>query len=278
VERFGVTTDYFAVMQIPLKKGRVFSKGDRAGSEPVIVIGERTARTLFPDGNAIGQHVRVGGADSGPWRRIVGIVGDVRHQELASPPILQMYTPQAQFTDSFLTVLLQGGRDSAVLADEARRAIWQVASDVPVYNATPLAELVDRSVGPRRFVMVLLEAFGATALLMTAVGLYGVVSCAVTERTRELGIRAALGATRADIARLVLGSGLAVVGIGLTAGTAIAVVATRSLAPSLYEVSPTDPATFGGAIVILLGAAIAAQTAPVLRATRVDPAIALQAE
>ena len=275
-ERYGVTSDYFRVMQIPLKSGRLFSDADRANAEAVLIIGERTARTLWPKGDAIGHHVRIGDHANGPWRTIVGVVGDVRHEELAAPPTLQMYTPQSQVTDSYLTVVIRSGANPSPLAGEARRAIWSVAGDVPVYNVTRLADLVARSVGPRRFMMVLLELFGAIALLMTAVGLYGVISYSVVERTREIGIRAALGASRADIVRLVIGGGLAIVAAGLAIGVGVAAAATRYLQGSLYAVSPTDPATFAGVVCVLFVVAALAQGVPVARATRVDPAVALR--
>ena len=275
-ERYGVTPDYFKVMRIPLKRGRLFLESDRANAEPVLIVGERTARTLWPKGDAIGHHVRIGDHASGPWRTIIGVVGDVRHAELAAPPTMQMYTPQSQVTDSFLTVVIRGGGDPSLLAGEARRAIWSVASDVPIDNVTPLADLVAQSVGPRRFMMVLLELFGGVALLMTAVGLYGVLSYSVAERTREIGIRAALGASRADIVRLVLGGGLAVVSAGLGIGVVIAVASTRYLQGSLYAVSPTDPVTFAGVVCVLFAVAVLAQGVPVARATRVDPSVALR--
>ena len=264
-------------MRIPLRRGRLFTDADRAGAENVMLVGEQTARALWPDGDPIGQHVRIGGYD-GPPRTIVGIVGDVRHQELAAPPTLQMYTPQAQLTDSFLTMVIRSGGEPATLAGEARRAIWSVAGDVPVYEIAPLSELVARSVGPRRFVMVLLGLFGAVALLMTAIGVYGVISYSVAERTREIGIRAALGAARGDIVRLIVGGGLAVVGAGLAAGVIAAAIATRFLASSLFEVSATDPATFLAVAGVLLVVALAAQAIPIARAMRVDPSIALRQE
>jgi putative ABC transport system permease protein len=275
-ERYGVTPDYFRVMRIPLKSGRVFSDADRADAEAVLIVGERTARTLWPKGDAIGRHVRIGDHASGPWRTIIGVVGDVRHEELAAPPSMQMYTPQSQVTDSYLTVVIRGGGDPARLAGEARRAIWSAAGDVPIYNVTTLADLVEQSVGPRRFMMVLLELFGAVALLMTAVGLYGVISYSVVERTREIGIRSALGASRADIVRLVLGGGLTIVAAGLAIGVIIAAAATRYLQGSLYAVSPTDPATFAAVVCVLFAVAALAQGVPVARAMQVDPAVALR--
>ena len=275
VERYSVTAEYFSVMRIPLRRGRLFTDADRAGAETVILIGEQTARTLWPNADPIGQKVSIGAAD-GPWRTIVGIVGDVRHKELAAPPTMQMYTPQAQVTDSYLTMVVRSGGDPAILANEARRAIWSVAGDVPVYEIAPLKDLVSRSVGPRRFVMVLLELFGAVALLMTAVGVYGVISYSVAERTREIGIRAALGASRRDILRLIVGGGLAVVCAGLAVGVLIALAATRFLEGSLYNVSATDPATFLGVAVVLLAVALVAQSVPIARAMRVDPTVALR--
>jgi putative ABC transport system permease protein len=278
VERYSVTPEYFTVMRIPLRRGRLFTEADRASSESVMLVGEQTARTLWPGIDPIGQHVRIGSATEGPWRTIVGIVGDVRHRELAAPPTMQMYAPQAQLTDSFLTFVMRSNGDASILANEARRAIWSVASDVPVYQVAPLADLVAMSVGPRRFVMLLLGCFGAVALLLTAVGLYGVISYTVNERTREIGVRAALGASHADIVRLVVGGGIRVVVAGLIAGVVTAAVSTRYLEGSLYGTSATDPATFAVVAVVLLLVTLAAQGIPILRALRVDPAVALRQE
>jgi putative ABC transport system permease protein len=277
VERYSVTPDYFSVMRIPLRRGRLFTDGDRASSEFVMLIGERTARVLWPGADPIGQRVRIGGY-SGPWITIVGIVGDVRHRELAAPPTMQMYLPETQFTDSDLTLVLRADGDPAALAGEARGAIWSVAKGVPVFEVAPLTELVARSVGPRRFVMLLLEAFGVVALLMTAVGVYGVISYSVAERTREIGIRTALGASSRDIVRLVMGAGLLVVCAGVAVGALTAAGATRFLAGSLYEVSATDPATFATVALLLVAVAVIAQAVPIARAMRVDPTVALRQE
>ncbi len=277
VERYSVTPDYFAAMRIPLRRGRLFTSGDRAGSENVIIIGERTARMVWPNADPIGQHVRIGGYD-GPLRTVVGIVGDVRHRELALPPTMQMYLPQAQVTDSFLTFVIRAAGEPTALAASARSAIWSVAADVPVRDVALLSDLVARSVAPRRFVMRVLELFGVVALLLTAVGVYSVLSYAVAERTREFGIRAALGAPPISIARAVVGSGLAVVGAGLGAGVLIAIAATRYLDSFLFNVSATDPWTFATVAITLVAVALAAHGVPVMRALRVDPAVALRQE
>jgi predicted permease len=275
VERYSVTPEYFRVMRIPLLRGRLISDADREGAERVMLIGERTARSIWPNADPLGERVQVGGAD-GPAYRIVGIVGDVRHSDLAAPPTMQMYLAQRQRTDSFLTVVIRADGDPVRLAGDARRAIWSVASDVPVFQVASLQQLVAKSVGPRRFVMLLLELFGAIALLMTAVGIYGVIAYWVAERTREIGVRAALGASRFDIARLVVGSGMAMVAAGLAAGCAVAFAATRALQSSLFGVSATDPATFVAVAIVLLAVTLLAQLIPVLRATRVDPVVALR--
>jgi putative ABC transport system permease protein len=277
VERYSVTPEYFAVMRIPLRRGRLFTDADRAGTENVMIIGEQTARTVFPDADPIGHRVRIGGSE-GPFRTIVGIVGDVRHYELAAAPTMQMYMPQAQLTDSFLTFAIRTAGEPTALAAPARAAIGEIGRDVPVYSVAPLAELVERSIATRRFVMRLLEIFGAAALLLTAVGVYGVVSYAVTERTRELGIRAALGASRRDIARLVLGGGLTLVFAGLGAGFLLAIAATRLLESSLFGVGATDPPTFAGVAAVLVAIALAAHALPLARAMGVDPAEALRQE
>jgi putative ABC transport system permease protein len=277
-ERYGVTPDYFSLMKIPLLHGRTFTADDTRSSDPVIVIGERTARVVWPTSDAIGEHVRTGDGEHGPWRRVIGIVGDVRHRDLASPPTPQMYTPQAQLTDSYLTVVIRAHSDPALLASAAREAIRSVAKDVPISEVASLSSLVDRSIGPRRFVKLLLELFGLVALTMTAVGVYGVISYSVAERTREIGIRTALGASRDDIVRLILVNGSTVIVAGIAVGLALAAFATRFLESSLYGVSPVDPATLASVAALLLGVGFVAQLIPIARATRVDPSIALRQE
>ena len=277
VERFSVTPEYFDVMRIPLRRGRLFTNADRATTENVMLIGEQTARTLWPNADPIGQRVRIGGND-GPWRTIVGIVGDVRHQELAAAPTLQMYMPQAQLPDSFLTLVMRSSVDPASLTPLARKAIWSVAGDVPIYQVATLEDLVAKSVAPRRFIMILLEIFGGLALLLTAIGVYGVISYSVTERTREIGIRAALGATPRNIVRLILGSGLTTVNAGLAVGLVAALGATRYLESSLFEVHAHDPATFVTIALVLFAVAVGAQIVPIARALRVEPNVALRQE
>jgi putative ABC transport system permease protein len=277
VERYSVTPAYFSAMRIPLIRGRLFAEADRAGAEPVVVIGEQTARLVWPGQDPLGQHIRFGSPTS-PIYTVVGIVGDVRHYEMAKPPTPQFYVPQRQFTDSFLTVVVRTGGDAGAVAGDVRRAIAAAATDVPVFGVAPLSDLVARSVGSRRFVMVLLELFGGVALLLTAIGIYSVLSSNVSERTREIGVRSALGATRADVARLVLGSGMTTVLIGMLAGCVLALGLTRFLQASLFGVSPDDPITFAIVTLTLLTVAFVAQALPVARAMRVDPTAAMRQE
>ncbi len=185
---------------------------------------------------------------------------------------------ERQTADALLTLVLRADGDLGTLAGEARRTIGSVAPDVPVYAVAPMAALVARSVGPRRFVAILLEAFSAIALLMTGVGVYGVIAYSVAERTREIGIRSALGAAPRDIVRLIVGRGLATVSMGLAAGSGVALAATRLLQGSLYNVSATDPATFAIVAATLFGVALVAHAVPIARALRVDPTVALRQE
>jgi ABC-type antimicrobial peptide transport system permease subunit len=189
-----------------------------------------------------------------------------------------MYMPMAQLTDSFLTVVIRTQTDPAALATSARQTIWSVAGDVPVYQVATLSDLVAKSVAPRRFVMILLEAFSAVALLMTAIGVYGVISYAVSERTREIGIRSALGANSRDIVRLIVGGGLSVVAAGLAVGVLVALGATDYLDASLYQVGARDPLTFLTVTAILFAVALLAQAIPIARAMRIEPTIALRSE
>jgi len=243
-----------------------------------MVIGEQTARRLWPNADPIGEHVRIGDPDKGPWRTIVGVVGDVRHREVAAPTTMQMYLPQAQVTDSLLTVVIRTNVDPSTAAADVRRSIASIAPDVPVSSMAPLSTLVAKSVAPRRFVMILLELFGAVAIVMTAIGVYGVISYSVAERTREIGIRSALGASAGNIVVLVFGGGLQVIVAGLGIGVVAAIGSARYLASSLYDVPARDPITFVTVTLVLFAVAVAAQAVPIARAMKIAPNIALRQE
>ncbi|HXW05077.1 MAG TPA: ADOP family duplicated permease [Vicinamibacterales bacterium] len=277
VERYGVTPDYFAVMRIPLLAGRLLSSADRTDSPPVLLVSETTARMLWPGQDPLGSRVRIGGPDD-PWRTVVGVVGDVRHYRLGDPPTPQMYLPQQQITDSFLVLVVRTAVEPASLAPAIRREVASIAQDVPIYDVAPLEAVVSASVASRRFLMLLLTVFAASTLVMVAVGLYGALSQAVSSRRRELGIRIALGATRGDIVRLVLGRGLWLVGLGIAAGLAGSVALGRVLGNQLYETRSSDPLALALSIGALVFVAAAAHVVPLLRAVRVHPSEALSVQ
>ena len=269
-ERYSVTPDYFGVMGIPLRRGRLLTEQDRADSVPVLLISESTARLHWPGQDPIGHRVRIGG-DSGPWRTIVGVTGDVRHGSLAETPGLQMYLPQAQVTDSMLTLTVLGDDDPASLAPALRRAIHGLDPAVPVYGVATMESLVTRAASEQAFVVRLLAGFAALALLLAAVGLYGVVAYTVAQRHREIGIRIALGAAPADVLRLVLASGAATVGLGLAGGVAASLVLLRLMRSFLFGVVAGDLAALAAAASVLAAVAFVAHWVPARRALRVDP-------
>ena len=279
VERYAVTADYFRVMGVGLKRGRLVGADDRADSPPVLVVSETAASSLFPGQDPIGQRVRIGDSESGPWRTIVGIAGDVRHFDLSTAPRPQMYSPQSQTTDSYLTLVVKSAaRRPELLAGPIRQIVHAIDPSVPIYEVARMADLVDRAAAQRRFVMRLLGGFAAVALILAAIGLYGVVSYSVAQRRREFGIRLALGARPGDVFRVVLREGLAIVGAGLAAGVLSALALTRFLTSLLFEVGAGDPATILGALLVLALVSLAAHWAPARRATRVDPMVALRSE
>jgi putative ABC transport system permease protein len=276
VERYSVTPDYFRVMRIPLESGRLFTDADAADSLPVIVLAHSAARALFPNENPVGRRVRIGDPNDGPWRTIIGIVGDVRHTGLDIPPTPQMYTPQSQQTDSFLvlTVRSAGGFEDLVAA--IRRIVHELDPAVPTFEIASLDDLVARTTAGHRFVLNLLGIFAALAVLLAAVGLYGVIAFTVSRRTREVGVRMALGARPGDVLRLIVGSGAVTVATGLAAGVAGALLLARFLESQLFGVSPHDPAALAVSAGLLASVAVAAHWFPTRRAMRVDPAVALR--
>jgi putative ABC transport system permease protein len=279
VERYSVTPDYLSAMRVPLERGRFFTDADRATAQPVIVVSRSTAAALWPGEDPIGHRVRTGEASRGPWRTVIGIAGDVRHTSLDAPATLQMYLPQAQVTDSFLVVTIRSAESAPErLVGPVRAIIRELDPAVPIYDVATLEDLVGRSVAQRRFVLHLLVGFAAVALLLAAVGVYGVISYTVAQRTRELGIRLALGAGARDIVRLVFGAGLKAVTAGIAAGAVAALVLVRFMDTLLFDVEPTDPVALSLSALLLGVVALAAHWMPLRRALRIDPTIALRQE
>ena len=278
VERFSVTPDYFRAMRIPVLRGRGIVHSDTADAEPVIVIGQETASDLFPGEDPIGRRVRIGDATR-PWMRIVGVAGDVRHRSLEGPPGRQIYIPQTQLTDSFLVLVVRTRNEGPErLVPAIRDIIRRLDPSVPVHDVATMQTLVEEAAGRHRFVTRLLIGFAGIALVLAAVGLYGVISYTVARRTREVGVRLALGASTGHVVRLVIAGGLRPIAAGLVLGVTGALLLTRFLETLLFGVDARDPATLAGAVVILIVVALAAHAIPLRRAIRVEPATALRQE
>jgi putative ABC transport system permease protein len=280
--RYSVTPDYFQVMGIPLIRGRLLDDTDRADAPQSFVISETLARQTFGDVDPIGQHVRFGPDTDGtrPWGTVVGVVGDVKQQSLASQSGAAFYVPIAQWrwVDPVQSVVVKTSGDPSALTNSVRRAVWSVDRNKPITRVATMDQLIWRTGSDRRFASVIYGTFAIAALLLAAVGLYGVVSGLVSERTREFGIRSALGASRGEIVRGVLGNGLLFTAIGVGLGVLGALATSQLLETLLYGISRVDPVTYGGVIALLGAVAALACWVPARRAALVDPAVTLREE
>ena len=278
-DNYSVTPDYFRVMRIPLKRGRIFTTQDIATAPKVAVISETCAREQFPNHDPIGKQIQLGGRDdSKPWTTIVGIVGDVRQYGLDTAPNIAAYIPQAQNLSFPFSLVARTSSDPRGLERAVRAAFLAVDPTQPVFNVQSMESYLASSMAQRRFTLALLALFGGLALALAAVGIYGVVSCAVTSRTREMGIRMALGAERRDVLAMVLRQAAALAGVGLAAGLAASFALTRFLSTLLFEVRTTDLATLATIAALLAAVALAASYLPARRAASVDPTVALRYE
>ena len=278
-DAYSVSPEYFSVMRIPLTRGRLFTDADRKGAPLVAIISESCARLMFPHEDPIGRHIQLGGRhDDKEWATIVGIVGDIRQYGLDKPSNMEVYIPQAQNMDFGFHVVVRTTRDPQPMEQTIRQAFLAADKTQPIYHLRPLEDYIAESIATRRYTLLLLEFFGALALLLAAVGIYGVISYAVSLRTRELGIRMALGAARNDVLQMVLRQGLKLAAFGLAVGLAASLVLTRFLTSLLFAVKPADAVTTVAVVVTLTVVAGVANYLPARRASRVDPNVALRCE
>jgi putative ABC transport system permease protein len=279
VDTYSVSPDYFKVMRISLKRGRLFTETDRKGAPLVALISESCARVMFPGEDPIGRHIQLGGRrDDKEWATIVGIVGNIRQYGLDRPSSMEAYVAQAQNMDYGFDLAVRTSGDPRRMEQIVRQAFLNADSTQPVYHLRPLEDYVAESLATRRFTLMLLGMFGGLALLLAAVGVYAVISYAVSLRTRELGIRIALGAPREDVLRMVLVQGLKLATTGLLLGFVACLVVTRLLTSLLFEVKPLDGVTMLSVAVALGGVALLANYLPARRASRIDPNQALRYE
>jgi len=282
VQTLSVMGDYFHVMQIPLRVGRDFTPLDREEQPLVAVVNEEMVREFLPHENPIGVRIRWAG-DTGPpqWMTVIGVVADVKHSGLNQPTDPAVYTPFSQSDEAwrrFMTLAIRARDAAPGLVEEVKKQIWSLDSQIPVSDVHAMDELIAVSLAQQRFNMLLLGLFAVLALILAAVGIYGAMAYAVNQRTHEIGIRTALGAQRRDVLRLVMRDGAKIVLFGIASGIAGALALTRLMASLLFEVKPTDPATFAGVAILLALVALAACYIPARRAMRVDPMVALRYE
>ncbi len=269
-----MTSDYHKALGIPLVEGRFFEAADRMGAQPVAILNRLAASRLFPGETAVGRIVNV---DEEPMT-VVGVVGDVFQSNLETDPRTEVYTPLPQDRALNAEIVVRTQGDPLAVLPALKSATLSVLPDVPLRSVRTMEQVLDRQIAQRRLNMLLLGLFGLLGLVISAVGIYGVMAYSVAQRTREIGVRIALGATRASVVRMVLVRGGALVAVGLLVGVAGA-WSLRSLAESfLFRMNTSDPRPFAAALGILVVAALAASLVPARRAASVDPVISLRAE
>ena len=277
-----VTPEYFHLLGMTLLRGRLFGEFDNEKAPPVAVINEAFARTYWPNGDPVGEHLKLnivrGTAGNPPWTTVVGVIADARTESLAEASDPQIYLSLYQRRPKNLAIFVRGHLDTAAIPDEVREQVQSVDPTLPVFGAQTLTETVSESLSARRFSMEIVALFALTALLLAGLGIYGVISYIVSERTHEIGIRLALGAQRRNILRMVLHQGLGLAIAGAAVGLGCALIVSHLMAGLLYGVRPTDPLTFAGVALLLISVALLACYIPARRAIRVDPLVALRHE
>lgn len=278
--RYSVTPRYFQVLGIPLRHGRLLDDHDTANTPPVILISESLAKRRYPNVDPIGKRVAVGGLRTSPIFTVVGVVGDVKQMSLGLDDGDAVYTTTTQWhwADGTLSLVVRTHGDAATYVAAIKKAVWSVDNEQSIVRTALMDDLLAASAAERRFVLLLFEAFGLVALTLAATGLYGVLAGSVTERTREIGVRSALGATRQSIVVLILRQGMTLTGLGLVVGLVGALAASQAIVSMLFGVSRMDPFTYVGVMLLLAIVSVIACAVPAWRAARIDPSIALRCE
>jgi predicted permease len=271
-----VSPKFFETLRIPFKRGRLFNSSDVAGAPAVAIIDEVFAKKYFSGDDALGKRFAFSGDTN--WITIVGIVDHAAHEALDAEPRIQYYLPNSQAAMRGMTVVVRASNNPTALLSAARTAVHDIDPNLPLSSVSTMERLVDASLGQRKLSMVLLGVFSAIAVVLASIGIYGVMSYSVTQRTRELGVRMALGAARHRVLGLVVRQGMALVAVGVVIGLLAAFALTRFLSSQLFGIAATDPMTFGLVSALLIGIALLATLVPALRATRVDPVVALRDE
>jgi putative ABC transport system permease protein len=279
VGRYRVATpDYFRTMEISIVRGRAFTEQDKAGVQPVVIVNETLARKHWPGQDPLGKRIRFDGPlDKAPWMQVVGVIKDVKH-ELNIPVEPEYYLPHAQDSWNAMVLVARTIVDPASLSGALRQQVWAIDKDQPVFDVKTMQEVRSSSVAIYSFSSVMLAIFACVALVLAAIGIYGVMAFAVTQRTQEIGIRMALGARTADVLKLVVAHGMKLALLGMVIGLAGSWALTRFIGKLLVGVQPTDLLTFSLVSVCLLVAAFVACYLPARRATKVDPLVALRYE
>jgi putative ABC transport system permease protein len=262
-------------MGIPVLRGRGFDGTDGPSTPPVVVINQTMARQLFGPDDPVGRRIHI--SPTSPWSTIVGVIGDVRHSGLEAPPSPEMYMPAVQGPPSNPFIVVRANGDPAALAASVRAEVQAVDKGIAAYDIRTMAQVRAESVAQRRFVLLLVGAFGVLALVMAAVGVYGVMALIVSERTTEIGIRLALGAVPGGVLRLVIGRGLALASVGVAVGVAAAAALAPLLRAQLFGIGALDPLTMAAVPGLLLAIAAVACWLPARRAMKIDPVNALRA-
>jgi putative ABC transport system permease protein len=271
-----VGAGYFHTMRIPVLRGRVFTAQDQIDTPPVIVINQTMSRRYWPNENPIGKQTRLLG--SNVTASVIGVVGDVKSLSLDEPEIPQIYTAYAQQPNIFASMVVRTSSDADSFTNAVRGAIWSVDPDQPIWKVRTLDFLLQRSISGQRFMARLLGALSALALILAAVGIYGALAYAVSQRTHEIGVRMALGARPVDALRLIVGQGMKLALAGVMLGLAGAFALTRWMEKLLFGIGATDPLTFAAVPLLLTTVALLACWLPARRASRLDPMVALRDE